>query len=120
MRTDDPARVDRVVARAEKKIDLAAIATGPADELGLGPEWHEHSELSFVLQGLVAFPGKGWPLIRAGLQSPVVNNRFKAMRVLAAWGRARWPDDAEMVVRRALKNEPDDELRGDMKSLLRS
>jgi hypothetical protein len=43
--------------------------------------------LDFILQDLRRFPGKGRPLIRAGLQSPVVRNRNMTVRALAAWGR---------------------------------
>lgn len=58
---------------AEETLPLQEIASGPADSLGLGPEFRHHSALGFVLQDLRRFPGKGWPLIRAGLQSPVVS-----------------------------------------------
>jgi hypothetical protein len=118
MQTDDPARIERVIALAERVIPLDAIATGPADEMGLGPEWSSHSNLDWVLQDLRRFPGKGWPLIRAGIQSPVVRNRHMALRALSPWGKARWPSDAEVVLEKALGQEPDADLRKGIETLL--
>lgn len=105
MQTDDPERIDRVVALAQQRLPLEQIATGPADELGLGPKFEHHSALDFVLQDLGRFPGKGWPLVRAGLRSPVVRNRNMAVRALAAWGREAWPEEAETLLQDALENE---------------
>jgi hypothetical protein len=50
LRTDDLGRVRRVVAFAEESLPLAEVATGPADELGLGPAFNPHSCLVMVLQ----------------------------------------------------------------------
>lgn len=111
MQTDDPERIDRVVALAEERLPLDLIAAGPADELGFGPEFREHGALDFVLQDLRRFPGKGWPLLRAGLQSPVVRNRNLAARALAAWGRSAWPPEAEFLLRSALAHEPKEGIR---------
>jgi hypothetical protein len=118
MQTSDPERVDRVVALAERRLPLESIACGPANELGLGPAWSAHSGLDFVLQGLSPFPGKGWPLIRAGLRSPVVRNRHMALRALAGWGRDRWPDDAAGLLRGALAREMDEDVREAIQKVL--
>jgi len=108
MQTDDPTRIDRVVALAEERLDLDAIASGPANELGFGPEWAQHSHLGFVVQDLTRFPGKGWRLIQVALRSPVTRNRNMALRVLSAWGRAAWPEDARAVLERAMQDEPEE------------
>ena len=118
MQTDDPARIDRVVAHAERALPLEDIATGPAEELGLGAAWRQHSSLDFVLQDLRRFPGKGWPLLRAGLQSPVVRNRNMALRALSAWGRSAWPPDAEPILIQARGREPDPEVRRTIEAVL--
>lgn len=118
MQSDDPARIDRVVQLAEERLPLDAIATGPGEELGLGFEYQHHSALDFVLQDLRRFPGKGWPLIRAGLQSPVVRNRNMAVRALAAWPRAAWPEGAETLLGRALAAEPTRDTRELMRKAL--
>lgn len=118
MQTDDPAQVDRVVRLAEERLPLDEIATGPGEELGLGPEYQHHSALDFVLQDLRRFPGKGWLLIGAGLQSPVVRNRNMAVRALAAWGRPEWPEGAEELLRRAHEAEPAEDTREVMRKTL--
>lgn len=84
LQTDDPARIDQVVEHAESTIPLDKIATGPGNDLGLGPEFEEHRKLDWVLQELRRFPGKGLRLIRAGLRSPVVRNRNMAVHAIAA------------------------------------
>jgi len=118
MQTDDPHRVDRVVELAESRLPLDDIASGASDELGLGPEFKFHSALDFVLQDLRRFPGRGWRLIRAGLQSPVTRNRNMALRALAAWDRQAWPAETELLLRQAVKAEPGEDTRRDMHKLL--
>ena len=71
-----------------------------------------------MLQLLDRFPGKGWPLIRAGLQSPVVRNRNWSLRVFKNWLRPDWPPDARQVLQAAAKAEPDDELKKELKACL--
>lgn len=111
MQTNDHERIDKVVQFAEETLPLQEIGSGPADSLGLGPEFQHHSALDFVLQDLRRFPSKGWPLIRAGLQSPTVRNRNMALQALAAWDRTVWPAEAESLLRRAIETEPADVTR---------
>lgn len=118
MQTDDSARIDRVVALAEKLIPLDEIATGPAEEMGFGLPWANHSNLDFVLQDLRRFPGKGWSLIRTGIRSPVVRNRHMALRALSPWGKDRWPSGAEELLRRTLKEDPNAHVRSALETLL--
>jgi hypothetical protein len=120
MQTDDPIRIERVVSLAEERLPLKEIASGPSDELGLGPEFQAHSALDFVLQDLCRFPGKGWALIRTGLQSPVTRNRHMAVRALAAWDRTIWPAETELLLRQALKAELDEGVRESMRKVLES
>ena len=87
----DEARIGEVMAFAEANIDLAGIATGAGDELGLGPGFEPHRCLDYVLQELRRFPGRGTALIEAGLRSPVVRNRNMAVAALAGWPRGAWP-----------------------------
>jgi hypothetical protein len=118
MQTDDPDRVDRVVELAESRLPLDEISSGPSDELGLGPEFKFHSALDFVLQDLRRFPGRGWRLIRTGLQSPVTRNRNMALRALAAWDHQAWPPETELLLRQAVKAEPNESTRRDMHKVL--
>lgn len=108
MKTSDPARIDRVIALAEERLDLQAIARGPANEMGFGPEWSQHTSLDYLLQDLGRFPGKGWPLIRAGLRSPVIRNRNMALQALGTWGRERWPAEAQALLEQAAREEVND------------
>jgi hypothetical protein len=100
MQTDDPARIDRVVAVAEQKFPLADV------------------NLDFVLQELRRFPGKGWTLIRAGLRSPVIRTRYMALHALSPWGKSNWPGEAEAALRAALAEEPEAGVRKEVKVLL--
>lgn len=118
MRTCNAARIDRIVALASKQLDLRSIGTGPADELGLGADFRQHSALDFILQGLGEFSGKGWSLVEAGIRSPVTRNRNMALKVLAAWDRACWPEAAAALLSTAHDAEPVDELRARMGKLL--
>ena len=118
MQTDDPARIDRVVALAEQVLPLDAIAIGPAREIGIGRAWANHGHLDFVLQDLRRWPGKGWPLIRAGIRSPVVRSRHMALRALSLWGKDRWPAGADELLRATLDDEPVAEVRAEFETLL--
>lgn len=118
MQTDDPARIDRTIELAERILPLSTIATGPDTQLLPHENQAAHSALDFLLQDVVRFPGRGWPLIRVGLQSPVVRNRNMALRALGAWDRQTWPDDATPLLQAAIRAEPVDETRTDMNELL--
>lgn len=59
MQTDDPGRIDRVLALAESALPLDQIATGPGSELGLGPAFRHHGALGFIVQDLGRFSGQG-------------------------------------------------------------
>jgi hypothetical protein len=117
-RTADPARIDRVVAFAEARLPLERLASGPEAGLDLGPAFAEHTALELVLQELARFPGRGWTLLRTALRSQVTRTRNMAVRALAAWGRERWPPDAELALRHALKAELNADTRDEMRGLL--
>ncbi|MEP3279676.1 MAG: hypothetical protein ABJN26_09670 [Stappiaceae bacterium] len=118
MRTDDPDRIDQVIALASDLLPLDEIAAGPADEMGLGPEWRHHSALDFIVQDLDRFPGKGWLLIAAALQSPLLRNRNMAAKALKVWSKTDWPPEALQLIRQAIRQEPTDELKATLESLL--
>jgi hypothetical protein len=118
----DEALLDRVLALGRRFIDLTAVATGPSDAIGLGPEFRDHSDLSWFLQALVDYPGRGWDFVTAGLASPSIQNRNGAIRVLQKWPREIWPDGAIDALRAAIDAEvapkvrtfAEDVLRGDV------
>lgn len=111
-------RIDHTLELAHKHIPIEKITTGPSKELGLGPKFNDHSDLGYVLQELHRFPGKGWSIIQAGLKSPVVRNRYQALRALAAWERTKRPFETEVELRRALQLEPDERLQKNIEAVL--
>ncbi len=119
MASCDGERIGRVVEFAEASIDLAAVATGAGDELGLGRGFEQHSCLDFVLQDLRRFPGRGARLIEAGLKSPVVRNRNMALNALAAWARGDWPAGLKEALEQAVRCEPKEDVRERMQKALR-
>ena len=78
-------QMNEALEMASRLLDLDTIATGPANELGLGPDYELHSCADWLLQDLRRFPGKGWEVIRPALRSPVVRNRNFAWKALAEW-----------------------------------
>jgi hypothetical protein len=76
--------------------------------MGIWRAWAPHHALDCVLQDLRRFPGKGWPLIRAGLRSPVTRNRNMAAAALAAWPQDTWPAEATALVEGAIGAEPNE------------
>ncbi len=119
MQTDDPERARQVAELAEQQLPLVAIASGPSDAMGLGPDWEPHSKLDSVLQELHRFPDIGWPLIRCGLQSPVVRNRNKALNALYARARESWPQDVTGLLEKGVQAEPDNQVKARMTALLK-
>jgi hypothetical protein len=118
MRKANGEHIDKVVAFAERALPLDMIASGPADELGLGPLFCSHSCLDFVLQDLGRFPGKGWPLIEAGLHSPVVRNRHMALKAIEGWNKNAWPQSTRITLQKAAGREPNDDLEQRMLKFL--
>ncbi len=115
----DGERIGPVVEFAEASIDLAAIATGAGDELGLGRGFEQHSCLDYVLQDLRHFPGRGARLIEAGLKSPVIRNRNMALNALAAWSQENWPGRLKEALEQAVRCEPKEDVRERMQKALR-
>ncbi|HBV40625.1 MAG TPA: hypothetical protein DEF05_13330 [Erwinia sp.] len=118
MQTDNPDYIAKVIALAEKELDLAAIASGPQKSLGLGPQYRQHSALDFILQDLHRFPGQGWRLIRTGLKSPVTRNRHMALNALEAWPQALLPAETLALLENAQCAEPEDAVQERLAQLL--
>ena len=117
MQTNDPDRIDLLIKYAEQTFPLKEIATGAGDELGLGKEFEAHQKLDWVLQDLRRFPGKGWQLIKAGLQSPVVRNRNMAVNALASWDKNLWTNEVEALFKKAFEVEPNDQTKELMRKI---
>ena len=111
-------RISDVVALAEKALPLEQIASGPGNEMGLGREYEANRCLDFILQDLGRFPKQGVPLVKAGLHSPVISNRNMALRALSGWGKSRWQQGIEQMLREALAREPEAQVRDWMQKVL--
>jgi hypothetical protein len=111
MQQTDDTRIDSVIQFAQSVLPLTEVETGPADEMGLGPEYRAHQALDWILQDLRRFPGKGWRLLKAGLRSPAVRNRNMAINALAAWPRELWSPEITAFLLNAHEVEPCDDVK---------
>ncbi|NVB41045.1 hypothetical protein G6O69_24605 [Pseudenhygromyxa sp. WMMC2535] len=116
VQTEDPERFETVLSLAMANLPLEEIATGPAEETGLGPEFDVHDTLLVVVHALVDKPGRGVELIAAALRSPVTRVRRGALRVLSAWGDSL--EQVSELLERAAEEEPDEELAADIGKVL--
>jgi hypothetical protein len=107
----DRRRAEQLAALARARLPLAEIATGPADALGLGPEWRAHMALDWTLQALPDHVGVGPELVTVGLRSPATRNRTMAMNVLKAWPPSAWPSGARALVEQLSVADPNDHAR---------
>jgi len=107
----DDVRATALAAAASELLPLDEIATGPADAMGLGPEWRAHSALDWSLQALRDHPGVGADLVLAGLQSPVTRNRNMSLHCLEQWPRDLWPAGALDSLRALAASDPNEHAR---------
>jgi len=114
-----PERIDAVLEAASIWIDLRHIATGPKEELGMGPAFAQHSLLDSLLQELRRFPGRGGVFIQAGFQSPVTRNRNMAVNALAHWRPEQWTTELRTALQAAAAIEPVDDTRTRMNKVLK-
>lgn len=107
----DTARAVRLAELARTLLPIDEIATGPADELGLGPGWRPHTALDWTLQALRDYPGIGADLLVAGLRSPVTRNRNMALAALQSWPPSTWPAPARTALADLARSDPNDRTR---------
>lgn len=117
MQTDDVENIVKVVELAQQQFDLTAIASGPALNNGIGVEWRAHNAFDFVLQDLKRFPGIGWEVLNAGLQSPVIRNRNMAINALQEW-QPEQLHPHRAFLEHCLAGEPDESVRERMEALV--
>jgi len=114
----DADTLPELLDRAVELLPLEALATGPADDLGLGPSYAAEDCLKLIVQRLRDFPGIGWPFIRVALQNRVTRSRNGAIRALQSWPRETWPADASAVLTAVMWREPREDVRKNIRSLL--
>jgi hypothetical protein len=107
----DRGRAEQLAAVARELLPLDQIPTGPADELGMGPERRPHQALDWTLQELRHHGGVGADLLLVGLQSPVTRNRNMALSALQAWPAPAWPDGARELAERLARADPNAKTR---------
>lgn len=114
----DADTLPELLDRAVELLPLDALATGPADDLGLGPSYAAEDCLQLIVQRLRAFPGVGWPFIQVALENRVTRSRNGAIRALQSWPRETWPADASAVLTAVMWREPREDVRKNIRSLL--
>jgi hypothetical protein len=107
----DTEKARRLVDLARNRLPLAEIATGPADELGFGPEFNAHGALGWSLEALSDHPGMGGDLLLVGLQSPVTRNRNMALNAFRQWPSETWPSEARGLIEAAAASDPNERTR---------
>jgi hypothetical protein len=122
VQTEDPQRYTQALQLARTLLPLDEIATGPALEAGLGPEFDAHDTLLVVVQSLVDKPEgceDGFDLIDAALRSPVTRVRRGAVQVLATLEPGSVDvEEVGSLLSQALAREADPELAADIEKLL--
>ena len=81
----DNYKVDDIIQLISEKLEVDKLSTGSKDEIGVGEEFSCYRTLSYLMQFLSTYPGKGIELIKPALRMPVVNCRFTALRVIEQW-----------------------------------
>jgi hypothetical protein len=122
-------QIDEVLVLAGEILDVDAIATGPADEVGLGPDFERELCVDGILQALKGipsmagrpaqpgFPGRGEDVLFAALRSRVVRNRRLAMSALEGWPRGSLTPRLHAVLE-ALRADPNEGAREQAVALL--
>lgn len=113
----DDYKVQEVIDLAYKGLHVENIASGAADEIGIGEEFEAHQALTMILQALRDKIHVGENLIRPALKSPVVSNRNMALAVLEAWMKASGKTIQEIspTLAEALEDGLQDEVRKDVR-----
>ena len=119
MQTDDPGRIDEVIALGETVLAVSTQKADPTDFDADDDELPGEMAHGLIVAELGVWPGRGWSLVRAALEHPDMGHRFRATGVLRDWGRKNWPDGAVEALRAAHERETDDEeLRARYTALL--
>ncbi|MGH2692301.1 MAG: hypothetical protein ACRDHM_07325 [Actinomycetota bacterium] len=89
------------------------VARHEPDAEEWGPRW-----TIGIHQEVERFPGMGWPLFRAELESPILRDRHYGLSGLARLADASWPDEADAIVETISRSDPDEEIRTRARDLL--
>lgn len=108
----DETQLDDVLQFAYSVLPLDEIAKGPDIKAFIVGEGNEfHSILDSLTQELRRFPGRGWRFIRAALRCPGTLTRNMALKTLDEWPKETWPSEARDLLRKAISEEPDPDIK---------
>lgn len=107
-RLADEAQFDELLELARERVALHE----PGDE-----EWAPRWTLG-IHQEVGRFPGKGWQLFRAELESPILRDRRYGLGGLERIVEFPWPQDAEEIVATIALSDSDEEVRTRARNLL--
>ncbi|MFO0925745.1 MAG: hypothetical protein U0736_01750 [Gemmataceae bacterium] len=107
----DAERAGQVFAFAEGHLDLPALASGPADVLGLGLGFEANLCVDALLQRMQQGDVVSEAIVAAALRSPVVRNRHLAAGVLEAVPASRWGESVIAALRQTAADEVNDGLK---------
>jgi hypothetical protein len=111
MRNITPDHASQAVQLATEVLDFSEITSEKLEESRFGIKQPYFACLDAILQGLGDFPGLGWPLAAAGLKSPLVSNRNKAIQVLGKWGKSNWTDEMRQALVDAYQAESVEKIK---------
>ncbi|MDE7415527.1 MAG: hypothetical protein K2N44_04295 [Lachnospiraceae bacterium] len=114
----DGYKVQEIVDLMYDRLNVESLATGAADEIGLGEAYEAHNALTMILQELGDKAGIGEKLIKPALKSPVVSNRHMALSALEKWldsSKAQTIQEMSPELGEYLASLLPDEVRGDLR-----
>jgi len=114
----DDYKVQEIIDLAYDKLNVESLATGAADEVGLGEAYEAHNALTMILQELGDKAGIGEKLIKPALKSPVVSNRHMALSVFEKWldrSKAQTIQEMSPELGEYLESLLSDEVREDLR-----
>ena len=77
--------VEPVLKLFAEKLPLAEMEGEPQDDLGFGKDFEKYNKLEFIMYELEERPLVGMKFMIAGLRSPVIRNRNRALSNLQKW-----------------------------------
>ncbi len=113
------ARMQKVIDLAQELLPLVKIARGPSMDILQGEDFMISSSLEWILQELGKHPTQGYQLVEVGIRCSGIRTRNAALQVLSKWGRDNWEPEVEGLLRKALSEEPDRDVRVHIKNVLR-
>jgi hypothetical protein len=107
-----------VVEWAEENLPVDTLASGPDRHLFPAQHRELDGSLTYIVQEMREGDLYSERLVAAGLLAPVISTRNQALNALEAQPRERWGAKVELAVERLRREEPDDQVRERVLTLL--